>query len=115
MQFTKMKNPGLWIALSLIICSPLAVAQDNHHLAQAIMNAQAASRATTGEGVAEHAQMALTHAQAEMAADHPSSEDTHVNAAIVSLNDAIEQGHEGHVNLAQKAAREAKSHLKAAR
>ena len=111
MKLTNTKFTGLWVAITLLFCISFAYAEGNH-LAKAIMDTQAATRSANGEGIAEHAEMALTHVKAEMALASENA-DEHLVAAVTSLDEAIELGKNGDVDLARKAAREAKAHLKA--
>ncbi|MGR9106768.1 MAG: small metal-binding protein SmbP [Gammaproteobacteria bacterium] len=112
MKLINTKFTGLWIAMALLLCTSFAWAEGNH-LAKAIMDTQAATRAATGEGIVEHAEMALTHVKAEMALTEAEATDEHLLAAVTSLDGAIELGKQGNVDLARKSAIEAKAHLKA--
>jgi hypothetical protein len=78
---------------------------DDDHIDQAIKHAKVAAKASDGKTIAEHAEMAKTHAKESI---------DHLNAAITNLDGAIEHGKSAHVDLAKKAAQEAVTHLKAA-
>ena len=96
MTLTNTKITGLWLAITLIFFTSFAYAEGNH-LAKAIMDTQAATRSSTGAGVAEHAEMALTHVKAEMALTEADGTDEHLVAAVTSLDGAIAEGKDGNV------------------
>jgi O-acetylhomoserine/O-acetylserine sulfhydrylase-like pyridoxal-dependent enzyme len=75
------------------------------HMAEALKHAEAAVKADDGKTIAEHAEVAKTHAK---------TADEHLDAGITSLTDAIDHGKMKHADLAKKAAEEAVTHLKAA-
>ena len=87
-------------------------AQDADHLTEAVKQTQAAIDAgSSGQPslVVEHAEQALTHAQAAEK-ERPSPK---LEAAIKSLQEAVKQGKSGKVDVAMKAARTALQKLQA--
>lgn len=86
--------------------------QDADHLTEAVKQTQAAIDAgSSGQPslVVEHAEQALTHAQAAEK-ERPSPK---LEAAIKSLQEAVKQGKSGKVDVAMKAARTALQKLQA--
>lgn len=104
MKLTNMKLTGLSAAIILALASFGAYAGESH-MAEALKHAEAAVKADDGKTIAEHAEVAKTHAK---------TADEHLDAGIASLNDAIDHGKMKHADLAKKAAEEAVTHLKAA-
>lgn len=104
MKLTNIKTIGLWAGMVLAFCSFGAYAAESH-LEQALEHAQASAKATDGKSIAEHADTAKKHAKVS---------DEHLDAGIVSLDEAIEHGKQDHADLAKRAAEEAVTHLKAA-
>lgn len=102
MKNNTMKIAALCLGISLAGASFATYAAESH-IAEAIKHAEAASKATDGKTITEHAETAKTHASA-------ASE--HLTAGIKSLNDAIDHGKMGHAELAKKSTEEAVSHLK---
>lgn len=100
-----MKLTGLLVSIVLTLASFGAYAAEESHIAEALKHTKTAIQASDGKGVAEHAEVAKTHAKASV---------EHLNAAITNLDGAIEHGKAGHDDLAKKAAEEALTHLKAA-
>lgn len=90
------------IALSL---GSLNVHAVENHIKEALKHAEAAAEASDGKTVAQHAEQAKTHAK---------TADEHLDAGIKSLESAVEHGNMGHDDMAQKAAKEAVTHIKAA-
>lgn len=113
MKLTNKQLTGLCAGMVLTFGSHVAYAETSH-LAQAISNAQAATKSSTGVDIAEHAQVALTHAQAAQKSADPNVANEHLDAGIKSLEGAIENGTQGQIDIARKDAKEAKAHLKAA-
>ena len=105
MKLTNMKLSGLLAGIVLAFYSFFAYAGESH-IDQAIEHAEAATKATGGKAMAEHAETAKTHAK---------TADEHLDAGIKSLEDAIESGNLRHDDLAKKHAEEAITHLKAAK
>ena len=91
---------------------PMTQATQDDHLTEAVKQTQAAIEAGhTGQAnlVIEHAQEALTHAQAAER-ERPSP---NLEAAIKNLKEAVRQGKSGKVNVAMKAAQAALQKLQA--
>ncbi len=104
MKLTNMKLTGL-LAGAVLTLVPLVVYAGESHMAEALKHAEAAASAADGKTIAEHAEVAVTHAK---------TADEHLDAGITSLNDAIDHGKLKHTDLAKKSAEEAVTHLKAA-
>jgi Small metal-binding protein len=104
MKITKMKLTDLLLGIILTLPAFGAYAGESH-MAEALKHAEAAVKADSGKTIAEHAEVAKTHAK---------TADEHLDAGIASLNDAIDHGKMKHADLAKKAAEEAVTHLKAA-
>ncbi len=104
MKLTNTKHIGLSAGIILAFASLGAYAGESH-MAEALKHAEAAVKADDGKTIAEHAEVAKTHAK---------TADEHLDAGIASLNDAIDHGKMKHADLAKKAAEEAVTHLKAA-
>ena len=109
MKLTNSMLAVFWVTIFLILGSYFAYAfaySGQSHMAQALMQAEAAAEASDGKSIAQHAEDALTHAK---------SADRHLDAAIKSLEETIEHGNQGHIYSAKKAAIEAKTHLRSGR
>jgi Small metal-binding protein len=104
MKITNMKLTSLSAGILLTLAS-FGVYAGESHIAEALKHAEAAVKADDGKAIAEHAEVAKTHAK---------TADEHLDAGIASLNDAIDHGKMKHADLAKKAAEEAVTHLKAA-
>lgn len=104
MKLTNKKLTGLWVGTVLTFASLGAYAAESH-MAEALKHTEAAAQAGDGKTIAEHADIAKSHAKAS---------DEHLDAGITSLDAAIEHGKLGHSDVAKKAAEEAVTHLKAA-
>lgn len=104
MKLTNMKLTGL-LAGAVLTLAPLVVYAGESHMAEALKHAEAAASSADGKTIAEHAEVAVTHAK---------TADEHLDAGITSLNDAIDHGKLKHNDLAKKSAEEAVTHLKAA-
>jgi hypothetical protein len=89
----------------VLTLASFGVYAEESHLTQAIKHTQAAVKSSDGKAIAEHAELAKTHAKESL---------EHLNAAITSLDGAIEHGKSAHVDLAKTASEEALKHLKAA-
>jgi hypothetical protein len=99
-----MKLTSLVAGTILAFSSFYALAAENH-LGAAIEHAEAAAKASSAGNVTEHAEAAEKAAKESQ---------THLNAGIERLNDAIEHGKAGHTDMAKKSAGQAVEHLKAA-
>lgn len=99
-----MKLTILIASIALSLGSLNAHAGENH-FKEALKHAEAAAKASDGKTVAQHAEQAKTHAK---------TADEHLDAGIKSLESAIEHGNMDHGDMAQKAAKEAVTHIKAA-
>ncbi|ESS71563.1 hypothetical protein MGMO_96c00100 [Methyloglobulus morosus KoM1] len=104
MKNYNMKLSSLSAGILLTLVSFGAYAGESH-MAEALKHAEAAVKADDGKTIAEHAEVAKTHAK---------TADEHLDAGIASLNDAIDHGKMKHADLAKKSAEEAVTHLKAA-
>jgi Small metal-binding protein len=104
MKFNNLKLTALSASIILTFAAFGAYAGESH-MAEALKHAEAAVKADNGKAIAEHAEVAKTHAK---------TADEHLDAGIASLNDAIDHGKMKHADLAKKAAEEAVTHLKAA-
>ena len=104
MKLTDMKLTALLAGIILTFAAFGTYAGESH-MAEALKHAEAAVKADDGKGIAEHAEVAKTHAK---------TADEHLDAGVTSLDGAIEHGKMGHADLAKKAAEEAVTHLKAA-
>lgn len=104
MKLTNMKLTGLSAGIILTFAS-FGVYAGESHMAEALKHAEAAVKAGNGKTIAEHAEVAKTHAK---------TADEHLDAGITSLEGAIEHGKLGHADLAKRNAEEAITHLKAA-
>jgi hypothetical protein len=105
-----MKSKTRFISLLVSVFLTLVVFgvnadDDDDHIDQAIKHAKVAAKASDGKTIAEHAEIAKTHAKESI---------EHLNAAISNLDGAIEHGKSAHVDLAKTAAHEAVTHLKEA-
>lgn len=98
------KLTALLMGIALTGASFFAYAAESH-MAEALKHAEAATKATDGKTIAEHATAAKTHAV---------TASEHLAAGIKSLDDAIDHGKQGHADIAKKSAEEAVAHLKAA-
>ena len=84
-----------------------------NHLEEAIQHADTAVRAPNGKTIAEHAEIAKTHAMAVKTGKTLSSPDNeHLQAGIMSLHQAIKKGKLGAEDSARKAASDALAHFK---
>ncbi|MGJ0491588.1 small metal-binding protein SmbP [Methylobacter sp.] len=99
-----MKLSTLLAGIVLSLGSAGVYAEENH-IKEALKHAEAAAKLSDGKGVAQHAEQAKKHAK---------TADEHLDAGIKSLESAIEHGNLGHGDMAQKAAEEAVTHIKAA-
>ena len=104
MKNYNMKLSSLSAGILLTLVSFGAYAGESH-MAESLKHAEAAVKADDGKTIAEHAEVAKTHAK---------TADEHLDAGIASLNDAIDHGKMKHADLAKKSAEEAVTHLKAA-
>jgi hypothetical protein len=104
MKNYNMKLSSLSAGILLTLVSFGAYAGESH-MAEALKHAEAAVKADDGKTIAEHAEVAKTHAK---------TADEHLDAGIASLTDAIDHGKMKHADLAKKSAEEAVTHLKAA-
>ncbi len=106
-----MKIITLYTSILIIaLCSFSAFAAESH-LDQAIKHAEVAAKSGEGKSIAQHADEAKTHAEA---AKTEKIDESHLNAGIKSLDEAIKNGGLGATELAKKSAEEAVTHLKQA-
>lgn len=111
-----MKTISLYtsILIILMLLSFGTFARENH-LNQAVQHAEAAIQSTDVKAITEHAEEAKTHAEAAKAEKtQATGGNSHLDAGIRSLNEAIKEGKLGAVDLARKAAEQAVAHLKQA-
>jgi hypothetical protein len=104
MKNNTMKCSSIWIGIALACASTVTFAAESH-MAEALKHAEAATKASDGKTVAEHADAAKTHAAVVS---------EHLTAGLKSLNDTIDHSKMGHDDMAKKSAEEAVTHLKAA-
>ncbi|WNM61808.1 small metal-binding protein SmbP [Candidatus Nitrospira neomarina] len=105
---------GLFAILGLLIAGSwgsVALAGANPHVAEAIAHAEgAADHGGQGhaDALVEHAQEALTHAQAAQ----KDVKNPHLDEGVHELMEAVEHGKAGHADVGTKHAKSAVMHLK---
>jgi O-acetylhomoserine/O-acetylserine sulfhydrylase-like pyridoxal-dependent enzyme len=104
MNTSKKIQMGFLAGMALTLCTFTALGADSH-FAQALKHAEEAAKAGDAKSIVAHA---------EAAKSHVITADEHLDAGGKSLDEAIEHGNQGHVDLAKKAAADAVTHLKAA-
>lgn len=111
---TTVKGMGVLGILGLFVVGTwgsLAMAGANPHVAEAIAHAEGAVD-HGGQGhpdaLVEHAQEALTHAQAAQ----KEVKNPHLDEGVHELMEAIEHGQKGHADVGTKHAKSAVMHLK---
>lgn len=108
------KGVGMLAILGLLVVGSwgsMALAGANPHVAEAIAHAEgAADHGGQGhaDALVEHAQEALTHAQAAQ----KDVKNPHLDEGVHELMEAVEHGKEGHADVATKHAKSAVMHLK---
>ena len=108
------KRMGMLAILGLLVVGSwgsIALAGANPHVAEAIAHAEgAADHGGQGhaDALVEHAQEALTHAQAAQ----KDMKNPHLDEGVHELMEAVEHGKEGHADVATKHAKSAVMHLK---
>ncbi|MGZ5007570.1 MAG: small metal-binding protein SmbP [Methylobacter sp.] len=104
MKLNNIKRMGLCAGIVLSVCS-LTVYADEDHIEKALKHAKEAGKAGDAKTIAEHAELARTHAK---------TADEHLDAGISSLDNAIAQGKQGDAAKAKQSVEEAITHLKKA-
>jgi len=108
------KGMGALAILGLLVVGSwgsLALAKANPHVAEAIAHAEGAvdhGGQGHADALVEHAQEALTHAQAAQ----KEMKNPHLDEGVHELMEAIEHGKKGHAEKATEEAKSAVMHLK---
>ena len=109
-----MKGMGVLAILGLLVMGSwgsMALAEANPHVAEAIAHAEgAADHGGQGhpDALVEHAQEALTHAQAAQ----KEVKNPHLDEGVHELMEAVEHGKQGHAEKGTEHAKSAVMHLK---
>ena len=109
-----MKGMGVLAILGLLVMGSwgsMALAETNPHVAEAISHAEgAADHGGQGhpDALVEHAQEALTHAQAAQ----KEVKNPHLDEGVHELMEAVEHGKQGHAEKGTEHAKSAVMHLK---
>ena len=90
----------------MVFLSFSVVASDNP-LLKAIQHTDSAIRAPTGKTIAEHAEIALTHANTARNDKEHKINNKHLDEGIKCLDDAINEDRNGNVDAARQAAADA--------
>lgn len=114
MEIIDMKQISILVLLISTFFS-FNVLAGSGHLDEAIKHTDAAASASDAKGVVQHATEAKAHAQSAKDDKQHKVDAKHVDEGISSLDKAVKEGNDGKTEAAQKAAKEASEHFKAAK
>jgi soluble cytochrome b562 len=106
-----MKTITLFTSILIMALFSFSTLAGTSHFDEAVQHAKAAEKADDGETIAEHASMSRKYANASKSETDRQINRTHLDAAIKSLDEAIEEGNEGDADAAKKAASDAIEHF----
>lgn len=111
-----MKKVSLLSLLTFLTLSFMSfgVLAGGGHLDEAMKHTEAAISASDAKGVAQHATEAKMHAQSAKDDKQHKVDNKHVDEGISCLDDAVKEGNKGNTEAAQKEAKKALEHFKAA-
>ncbi len=110
-----MKTLTVSIGFLIILFISVNSFATGNHLTEAIQHAEAAAKSADGKTIAQHAEQAKTHANAAKKEKTPATtSNSHLDAGISNLDEAIKEGNLGAADSAKKAAGQAVIHLKQA-
>ena len=102
-----------YLSIILFVFLSLSACTAENHLNEAIKHAEAAMKADSSSSIAKHADEAKTHANAAKGDKNLSpTSGQHLDAGIMSLDQAIEKGKLDAKDSAKQAAEDAVAHFK---